>query len=378
MIRIAGMDGVAVLTIDNPPVNATAQAVRQGLLDAITAAIADTAVAGIVIIGANDRFSAGGDVRELGNTALNQPSLRDSIALIERSPKPVVAALTGVALGGGLELALGCHVRVGADPLKLGLPEVTLGVIPGAGGTQRLPRLIGARAALDLATSGRHCSAQEAFELGLLDALASGPETLLDTALRQLRDLEGVSARKTHAHEHADAEWFERYRQQKLVAWEGQLAPWLIVDAIEQACLGSESEGYACERQAYVRCQTSPQRAALGYLFAARRRTAKQGLGERAQNIADGLSERFDAETERLTREQLRRWPVQAGTELDACVRALSNVGERLIASGVALDAQEIDVIAVDGLGFPAHFGGPMYQAQRQSERDRAGEPSLS
>lgn len=367
MIRIAHAGGAAVLTIDNPPVNATSQAVRQGLLDAIAAAIADESVTGIVIIGANDRFSAGGDVRELGNLALNQPSLRDSIALIESSTKPVVAALTGVALGGGLELALGCHGRVGAAPLKLGLPEVTLGVIPGAGGTQRLPRLIGAEAALDLATTGRHCSVQEAFELGLLDALASGPETLLETALLQLRSVEVASARRATVSKPIDTEWFKRYRQQKLAQWEGQLAPWLIVDAIEQACLGTEAEAYACERQAYERCQASPQRAALGYLFAARRQAAKQGLAARAEQLVEQLSGCFDAETGAAMRERRWRWPMQPGSGIDSLVSALAANGTALIEKGLALDAQEIDVLAVDQLGFPAHLGGPMYSVRSTS-----------
>ncbi len=234
MIHIERFDGAAVIAIDHPPVNATSQAVRQGLLDALASAIADDTIGGIVIIGRHDRFSAGGDVRELGNTALNRPSLRDSIALIERSPKPVVAAMTGVALGGGLELALGCHARVGADPLKLGLPEVTLGVIPGAGGTQRLPRIVGAQAALDIATTGRHFSAREAHALGLLDALCEQGR-LLETALLQLRSVR-TNEPAPRSEVTVDPDVFARYRESRRAQWEGQLAPWLIVDAIEYAC----------------------------------------------------------------------------------------------------------------------------------------------
>ncbi|WP_341917974.1 enoyl-CoA hydratase/isomerase family protein [Hydrocarboniphaga effusa] len=213
MIHIERFDGAAVIAIDHPPVNATSQAVRQGLLDALASAIADDTIGGIVIIGRHDRFSAGGDVRELGNTALNRPSLRDSIALIERSPKPVVAAMTGVALGGGLELALGCQARVGADPLKLGLPEVTLGVIPGAGGTQRLPRIVGAQAALDIATTGRHFSAREAHALGLLDALCEQGR-LLETALLQLRSVR-TNEPAPRSEVTVDPDVFARYRESR-------------------------------------------------------------------------------------------------------------------------------------------------------------------
>lgn len=333
MIHIERFDGAAVIAIDHPPVNATSQAVRQGLLDALASAIADDTIGGIVIIGRHDRFSAGGDVRELGNTALNRPSLRDSIALIERSPKPVVAAMTGVALGGGLELALGCQARVGADPLKLGLPEVTLGVIPGAGGTQRLPRIVGAQAALDIATTGRHFSAREAHALGLLDALCE-QSRLLETALLQLRSVR-VNEPAPRSEVTVDPDVFARYRESRRAQWEGQLAPWLIVDAIEYACSRTPEQGFAFERQAYERCQTSPQRAALAYLFAARRRAGKDGLEARAQAIADGLCE-------------------HSGSFADA--------GDGLIASGVALNAEEIDIVAVDRLGFAAHLGGPMYR----------------
>ncbi len=341
MIHLQRFDGAAVIEIDHPPVNATSQAVRQGLLDALASVIADDSLGGIVIIGRHGRFSAGGDVRELGNTALNKPSLRDSIALIERSPKPVLAAMTGVALGGGLELALGCHARVGADPLKLGLPEVTLGVIPGAGGTQRLPRIVGAQAALDIATTGRHFSASEAHALGLLDAICE-PSRLLETALRQLPSV-CMNARAPRNDTAVDLEMFARYRESKRAQWEGQLAPWLIVDAIEYACTRPPEAGLAFERQAYERCQTSPQRAALAYLFSARRRAAKGGLDARAQAIAQALGRQSDS---------------------------LADAGDRLIAQGLAQNAEEVDVVAVDRLGFAAHLGGPMYRRANRRQGD--------
>jgi 3-hydroxyacyl-CoA dehydrogenase len=279
MIRSERVGDIAVLTIDNPPVNATSQAVRQGLLDALSAASSDTRVAAIVLIGANGRFSAGGDVRELGNTALNQPSLRDTIALIEASAMPVIAALDGIALGGGLELALACHYRIGRAGVKVGLPEVTLGVIPGAGGTQRLPRLIGPSAALEIITSGRHVQADEALRLGILDELAIGD--LLEAAIELARRAllagvrpQAVSAR-TDRIRNIDPGLFEAFRDQHRQAWRDALAPWKIVQAIEYACTQPLDVGLRYEREAYVECQQSPQRAVLAQQFMARRAARK-------------------------------------------------------------------------------------------------------
>src|SRR2546421_4185529 len=171
---------IAVLTIDNPPVNAMSMAVRADLLAAVQAAAADPQVQALVLIGAGDKFIPGADIREFGKP-ITGPSGRDVIAAIEAASKPVVAALGGNALGGGLEIALGCHFRIATPDCRLGLPEVTLGLLPGAGGTQRLPRLVGAARALELITSGKPMDAADALASGVIDELASGP--LLDSAL---------------------------------------------------------------------------------------------------------------------------------------------------------------------------------------------------
>ena len=149
------VDGeVAVLTIDNPPVNALNMAIRGGLLESVQRAVADAAIKSVVVIATGKTFVAGADIKEFGKP-MTGPSLLDTLAALEASSKPVIAALHGTALGGGLELALGCHWRVAVPSVKCGLPEVNLGIIPGAGGTQRLPRLIGPAKALDMITSGK-------------------------------------------------------------------------------------------------------------------------------------------------------------------------------------------------------------------------------
>src|SRR5882762_193647 len=164
---------VAVLTITNPPVNAMSMAVRADLLAAVQAAAADTGVKALVLIGAGGKFIPGADIREFGKP-ITGPSGRDVIAALEACTKPVVAALDGNALGGGLEIALGCHWRVATPDCKLGLPEVNIGLIPGAGGTQRLPRLVGAAKALEMITTGKAIGAVEAAEIGVLDQVVDG------------------------------------------------------------------------------------------------------------------------------------------------------------------------------------------------------------
>lgn len=389
MIRSECVGEVAVVTIDNPPVNATSQAVRQGLLDAITAALRDPRTEAIVVIGAGGRFSAGGDVRELGNTALNQPSLLDTIALIENSRVPVIAAMTGVALGGGLELALACHYRIGAAPLKLGLPEVTLGVIPGAGGTQRLPRLVGAAAALEIITSGRHLDADEALGIGILDAIA-GAEDLRQQAVdfaRRVGGTLGDSPLHRRAVPKVDLGIFDRFRSAHAEQWRDALAPWKIVQAIEYACTKPAEEGRRYERAAYVECQASPQRAALAHLFIARRQARKNALDERKSQIATTLRVVLVAAIERhraagFTAGQISHslrvagWTA-VGADTTATDEPQIHIGETITASLVSAarklidtdhiaDAAEIDLISVDGLGFSIYRGGIIFDSNKK------------
>ncbi|MFI5427148.1 enoyl-CoA hydratase/isomerase family protein [Aeromicrobium sp. UC242_57] len=171
---------VLVLTIDNPPVNASSAQVRQGLLDGIAELDRDPQLIGMVVIGDHGTFIAGSDLREFGGT-LPAPLLPVVIAAIESSPKPVVAAIDGHALGGGFELTLGCDARIFTDRARVGLPEVSLGMVPGAGGTQRLPRLTGRARALKLIVASTRLTAREAAEVGIADAVVE-PDDLLSVA----------------------------------------------------------------------------------------------------------------------------------------------------------------------------------------------------
>ena len=269
---------VAVITIDNPPVNAMSMAVRVELRDAVCAAAAEEGVQAIVIVGANGKFIPGADIREFGKP-MSGPSGRDVIAAIEASPKPVVAALGGNALGGGLEIALGCHWRVATPDCKLGLPEVNIGLIPGAGGTQRLPRLVGAAKALEMVTSGKPIGAAEAAEIGVVDEVVAGDLLACALAfarrtLAQGRPLRRVSERDDRI-AGTDHSLFADILAKNARKWRGLIAPQHIVACIEAACTQPVAEAHALELAAFIECRASPQRAALVHLFGAERNAAK-------------------------------------------------------------------------------------------------------
>ncbi|MCA8930198.1 MAG: enoyl-CoA hydratase/isomerase family protein, partial [Alphaproteobacteria bacterium] len=181
LVRLSKQGAVGVITVDNPPVNALSPGVPEGILNGVQTFNADAAVKAIVLIGAGGKFIAGADIRFFGKARAKLP-MRPQDAL-EQSGKPVVAAIAGFALGGGYEMALGCHYRVALASARVGLPEITLGLLPGGGGTQRLPRLIGPAKALDLVTSGRHVPAPEALELGMINAVFPANADLLAEAV---------------------------------------------------------------------------------------------------------------------------------------------------------------------------------------------------
>ena len=168
-------DGIAIVTINYPPVNALSHAVREGIVNSVQQAVADAAVKAVVLICDGRTFMAGADITEFGKPP-KSPSLHDVISTVENSSKPVIAAIHGTALGGGLEVALGCHYRVAVPSAKCGLPEVKLGLLPGAGGTQRLPRIVGPEQALAMVTSGEHIDAKKAHAAGLIDELVAEGE----------------------------------------------------------------------------------------------------------------------------------------------------------------------------------------------------------
>ena len=193
-VRVA--DGVALAVIENPPVNALNVSVRAGIMQAVDRVRQQADIRAMVLAAKGRTFVAGADITEFGKPPLS-PTLREVIAALDESAKPIVAAINGAALGGGLELALACHARIASPRAKLGLPEVKLGLLPGAGGTQRLPRLIGAATALEMIAEGEPISAQRALELGLIDAIVE--DDLEGAAIARARELAeaGISLRRT-------------------------------------------------------------------------------------------------------------------------------------------------------------------------------------
>jgi 3-hydroxyacyl-CoA dehydrogenase len=263
------MSRVTVITIDNPPVNATSHAVRADLMRAIESVNADDSVSAAVIIGAGKTFVAGADIREFG-APLADPQMPAVIAAIVESPKPFVAALHGHALGGGFELALACDARIAAAGTIMGLPEVTLGMIPGAGGTQHVPRLVGIAKAIDLVCTGRRIEAQEALQLGLIDAIAQGDLRMVAathaaalTGKRRLRDLT-VPAQ--------DEAFIEDACRQVLESQGDSVQVREGIAAVRAAATLPYAEALAGEREAFQRLRASDEAAALRAKFFARKR----------------------------------------------------------------------------------------------------------
>ncbi|MCF4167095.1 3-hydroxyacyl-CoA dehydrogenase NAD-binding domain-containing protein [Zavarzinia compransoris] len=267
---------VAVITIDSPPVNALGQAVRAGLKACLEAALADDAVETLVLTGAGKTFSAGADIREFGKPPQG-PSLPDVIAAFENASKPVIAAINGTALGGGLELALGCHYRVASPFAQVGLPEVKLGLIPGAGGTVRLPRLTGVQAAVDIIVDGSPLDARKAEAAGIVDRVAEGDVVAAACNLAA----EGVGHRRTRDLPlEGDAALFEGVKAAVARKARGLYSPLRCVESIEAASRLPFDEAIANERSLFLDCLNSPQRAGLIHAFFAQREAAKvPGLG---------------------------------------------------------------------------------------------------
>lgn len=265
---------VGVISIANPPVNALSQAVRRGLLDALQEGIADQQAQALVVMAEGRTFIAGADIREFGKPP-QAPLLPDVISQLEACPKPLVASLHGTALGGGLEVALGCHYRVALASTRVGLPEVKLGLLPGAGGTQRLPRLTGVANALDIITSGRFVEATEAHAIGILDAI-SDAATPLEAGLAAARAvLAGEQTTRITGQlpaPDADPQAMATMRAQLESSVPELFSPFRIVEAID-ACTQAASleEGLRQERALFLACMDSPQRAGLIHLFFAAR-----------------------------------------------------------------------------------------------------------
>ena len=276
---LAIQNGIGVLTIDSPPVNALSAEVRDGLAAGIAAAVADPAVSAIVLICAGRTFIAGADISEFGKPPRGA-SLPDVQAAIENSPKPVIAAIHGTALGGGLEVALVAHYRVAVASAKFGLPEVKIGLLPGAGGTQRLPRLVGAKTALEMVTTGKHIGAKAAQSAGLIDAVV---DDLRVDAIAFARDVvaSGKPLRRVRDLPVAGVEpgMFDAYRTANAKAFRGFEAPEANIACIEAAATLPFDEGLAVERRLFMGLMTGLQSKAQRYVF----------FAERLANKVDGI-----------------------------------------------------------------------------------------
>ena len=285
LVNLTTQDGVAVITINNPPVNALSPGVPEGLVAALDAAEKDGSARAIVIIGGGRTFIAGADIKELELAASGRgsgpPKFHDILARIEDSSKPVIMAIHGTALGGGNEVAMAGHYRVAVPDAQIGQPEVNLGIIPGAEGTQRLPRLVGVAAAVDLCVSGKPIRAPEALKLGLIDRVIEGD--LLTGAAAFAREIadQGGALRKTRelsdklGSEFVDASIFAAGRDQARKTRRNMIAPLKAVDAIEAAVNLPFDEGCQKEREIFEECIASDQARALIHAFFAERAVSK-------------------------------------------------------------------------------------------------------
>jgi 3-hydroxyacyl-CoA dehydrogenase len=278
MIEIHAHDDILEIVMNNPPVNAFSAAIRQSLDRAVADAQSDANVRAIVIRGAGKLFSGGADITEFGRAPV-EPMLPALVHSIEASAKPVVAAIHGTCLGGGMEIALACHYRIATPAAKFGLPEVKLGLIPGAGGTQRLPRLIGAQAALGMIVSGDPVSSRKAQELGLVDRVV-GEDRLVEEAIAFAREIASQVPRRTGELAITPApEVFERFVADMGRKIQGLDAPAACIEAIRAATELPLADGLALERALFPKLLDGAQSKALRHLFFAERTAAKiEGL----------------------------------------------------------------------------------------------------
>src|SRR5579864_9385786 len=284
LVQLARDHEIAIITINNPPVNALSPAVAQGIAQAIEQVGSDENVRAVVLIGGGRTFIAGADIKEFGKITSGKtprgPGLLPLLLRIEDS-KPVVMAIHRTAFGGGLELAMAGHYRVAAPNAQLGQPEVKLGIIPGAGGTQRLPRLVGVAKAVEMCAEGNPITAQEALKLGLVDHLIEGD--LLPGAIAFSRDIAAKPLRKTRERNEKDklgnpeqnASVFAAAREKAHTKQRGMMAPLAAIDAVEAATRLSFEEGCQVEQKLFGECLFSDQSKALIHAFFGEREVAK-------------------------------------------------------------------------------------------------------
>ncbi|MGA8053022.1 MAG: 3-hydroxyacyl-CoA dehydrogenase NAD-binding domain-containing protein [Burkholderiales bacterium] len=278
-VRYAVQDGVAVLTLDNPPVNGLGYAVRNGLVQGLDSANADAAVKAIVIAGAGKAFSGGADIREFNSPkALAEPNLQTVIRTVEASAKPVIAAISGACMGGGLELALGCHFRVAVAGAQIALPEVKLGILPGAGGTQRLPRVLGVETALNMIVSGNPVPSEKLKGTPLFDEFLEGELVAGAIAFAQKVVKEGRPLKKVRdiKIDYPNADGFFQFSRNTIRAVAKNFpAPLKCVDAVAAAVSKPFEEGLAYERSLFVELVQTPESKSLRHAFFGERAASK-------------------------------------------------------------------------------------------------------
>ena len=275
-------DEIALLSIDNPPVNPLSSGVRQGLYDGVSRALEDSNISALVVTGMHRAFIAGADISEFGTSAREGAGLHEVLKLMEGSKKPIIAAINGTAFGGGLEVALCCDYRIAAASAPVGLPEVKLGLLPGAGGTQRLPRLTGTEAGLQMIISGNPVVGAQALAMGIVDRIATGD--ILEDGLSMAREIvaAGSATRKIRdlnekiAADRGNSAVFEKFAAKLNKTHRGQFAPAQILKCIEAAVNTDDFDaGLAQEAKSFAECMAHPQREALIHIFFAERAAGK-------------------------------------------------------------------------------------------------------
>jgi 3-hydroxyacyl-CoA dehydrogenase len=282
LVRFENVDGVGVITIDNPPVNALSPGVPEGIVENVERGKTDPAIKAMVLIGAGRSFIAGADIRTFGTNRPPPVPGRRPHQILDASGKPVIAAIHGYALGGGLEIALSANYRIAVPSAKVGLPEVLIGILPGSGGTQRLPRLIGPKAAMEMIVSGRHVPAEEAKQLGIIDELVEEDDDLRQAAIamaRRVADTKPLPRIRDRdaklAEGKADPGIFDAMRKSISRRARNQKAPYHCIAAVEAACTMPFDEGVQRERELFNELENSAEARALRYAFFAEREVAK-------------------------------------------------------------------------------------------------------
>lgn len=402
--RLDRSGAIAVITLAAPPVNLLGHAMRAALELALDTCLADPSVRAIVISAEGKFFSAGADIREFGG-APRPPLLADICRRIEMAPVPIIGLLQGLALGGGAELVLATHYRLAGPTGAIAMPEMRLGLVPGAGGTQRLPRLLGAEAAMLLMTTGQQLDAAAASEIGVIDSVLSDPTPAAAIAFAEALLAEGLGPRPTLAlteFTSRGAVWLAAVAEARANLPDRPIqAQRYLVDCVEAALLLPPAAGLDFERSAFMECLASPESVALRHLFLAERHIpAKLGIRSPDGTISlrvtgKAVAVRLNGALRRAEAALLRagaapglvsqaiaalclasrgvpsdsiRNPGPLGdlaTIQRACIAAVMAEGGRMLEKGAMPRAADVDVVAVAGAGWPRVSGGPMHAAAR-------------